>query len=1411
MVSNEEKRQAIQEALERAARLLELSNYRLAYQTLQAVEDDVKQHEVDFPELKSQYDDLVGTARRNARGKIKEAREHLDIILRQPVAEFDEEETRAALRVWETNLLTEEDPLLDSYTERVDQRSDDYSYFVEAETVRQEVEGLWNQAKQLKETSKDITPGELYERFYNRAYDTVREASAAHPTNSVLAALLAQAKNLRDKAGEVEGIVTSGGQLGDYRRVLDFFAAQSEDSLVPFYNRKGEFLGNFSREEAIEKTMVEARAYARQKAAEYRNEASTHLTQGRPREALGSLLRYQDGLDEFLEVQDRDRMTRMEDEIRQDTKKLEEAERIAEEARRAARNNGLKAWQQYLQAQKTHAGVRQQERIVGIGDDIIERLRQELGDHQAKLDVIFERADFQQVVKQANEVLRNYQEIDVRLEDALAAIQDLQTRADRAIRDQQDVIQTLEKARKTAREGEPGAALEAVIRLENRFEGDYLERFPLYEEVKSEINVRADASKELERLGIYKKHQDPVQVERARDNARKAGADRDDDFAMAFNELADELNLHLEYLIAVREFNDWQLDQAEGRLQRVLQDKRAPDYREADELLGEVQDAASHAANLDQMLTQASELIAQGQPETAFQLLRDSARPSTRKDRRRVDELLERARQDWRRLIEEEFKAITIETPVNREAIETSLEDLEVTLETPEVRVRMWRNKLQPYLQAAGAVEAEAVGEYDRARDYWEEARRLSTSKFEEQRFIDRRVAALDKTITRNKQQNLLGRVGNAGDERLTSLAAELTDLAVELSEKAKQYPSDSDYAIWHIQIMLTEATLTQDARKRRILFTNAAEAAREIRLPSSPEADTILRRARLGPDIGQEMKRVEDLLGANKTLGELQEAVQSWENQLAPAVEDFPFLKTWYAEHVEAVVDDLRRQVGDVSTGIDLNHLQPLAKLLVLGSPQGQPLLNGLVELSMRMDGQVDELLQGMETARGYEKSRNVSAMIDAQIADFEYHRQNLETVRSLLRQFSVAPQLRQRADTLERNAKQRADTLREVLRRLTVLKHNYEAATGHLGMGIGRQEEAEELYRTMELDFPTHPMTVELKRQLSGIKTGVADVQRRLKTLRQAMETEDFQEAYAVMNGIKPDELQSFGLDGTLAIPDKWRKRQVNTWVEIRTLVSERMETFRIIQDWFAPFDTPALQGDASANGGNGFGADSTTQMITTGGASWVIDWDSAKQRIYEDLEAGRFDMVRWRVQHVCSNRQNGEFMCLEEALEHAENPPVAEPGTTRVPVEQLVDASSRYRYAMQHAGSIRAQEILTWVKDYCVPLYRRQLTEAEELVESARRREKGWQQYDKQFQAVLKQMATAMTHNHKSKRSKLRQRAKIKLNSRSRSEVAAALSQADAVLGELYRICPQHPLLADMRGHVLLVSARTLLARG
>ncbi|HEX3049034.1 MAG TPA: hypothetical protein VHP83_00145, partial [Aggregatilineaceae bacterium] len=187
MVSNEEKRQAIQEALERAARLLELSNYRLAYQTLQAVEEDVKQHEVDFPELKNQYDDLLGTARRSARGKIKEAREHLDIILRQPVAEFDEEETRAALRVWETNLLTEEDPLLDSYTEQVDQRSDDYTYFVEAETVRQEVEGLWNQAKQLKETSKDITPGELYERFYNRAYDMVREASAAHPTNSVLA------------------------------------------------------------------------------------------------------------------------------------------------------------------------------------------------------------------------------------------------------------------------------------------------------------------------------------------------------------------------------------------------------------------------------------------------------------------------------------------------------------------------------------------------------------------------------------------------------------------------------------------------------------------------------------------------------------------------------------------------------------------------------------------------------------------------------------------------------------------------------------------------------------------------------------------------------------------------------------------------------------------------------------------------------------------------------------------------------------------------------------------------------------------------------------------------------------------------------------------------------------------------
>lgn len=1432
MTLNEEIRPKIEEALRLAAQYKEQKEYKRAYNALRSVETLVQAGEVESTELRRRHDRLMREVRQAANAELQAIQKQLDALFNRPVAEFDEEVARSFLSEWEQNLLGEDRQTLDSYSDSVDRRSDDRRDYEEAARVRREVEGLWQEARHQQATTK-IPPGELFNLYYDRAYSIAAQAAAEYPDNSLLVVLKSEAWRLREEMGNLESLSTSAGQFGKYVDVLDYIDTLKDDDWFPYYRSAEDFVGNFRKQDAKTRLEEEARAFAREKKNKYRSEAMDLRDQFRPREALQALEHFDSyNVTRFLESNDRDELIDLRTQINEHAARLEDAERLVEQARKRAKTGAFPAWQQYVEGARSYPGVLHYEKTLRVANQILDNIRQELKDAFAQQQLQFQAENYRQVIEESDRFIRDCrkaiddarpvlgEKVDVahRLELSLKNFQDLRGEAQRAQTQRDTLRDALEQARQWVLDQRLEEARRSLEQIENSYPPDYLNAFKLYGEVSSELSVRLSAEKELERLKGMLTHPDPVAVQRAQENARAAANVRQDNFADKFADVADQLGLHLDFLRAQREVSEGQFEDARKRLESLLLDDRAPDMHAAERLLEEVKQTLTEAEDLSLLFQTVVQLLKENRAEEAYERIKDVRAPASGPDRRRFNDLRGQAVDALRERIKLDLRQLRIDSPSDDlEQAEKDLSQLEFELEEAPGEIRRLRRQLNPYIAAAAARKAEDVAaknedpaKFEEARRHWTRALDLAKGRLDDEEYINRRLYDLEKKILSQEVDHLLARARNSDrEEDVMQFRSSLHDLSAQLEKKAKEAPTDPEFVLWNLEILLAEVELTSSTDERLDLFNKAASKAGQIRRERfSKYATALLNRARLGPGIGRAMKTIESRLGPEKSIQELEEAIRVWQDELEPHKKEFPFADVWYHNLYEDTVRKLSdiTQKRDVEGKGKFDYLGAYAKLRILGSVQGNALDGELYNTWSTLSPEIERLLKNYRIAGGYEHLPTPLDQVKKQIEDLSAHWTAVELIRSLLDRFRESTQeLRELAHEHEGKAKTESQMLKQAFQELDSLQQKYEAAlallSGEQGNSPERQRAASDLYQKMQVqDFRDHPLTKDLGDRLSRIAKGQTGLTGVLDSLRDAMKKTDYRLAESLVKQIDPQELNRYGLEGALKIPDG--SGVINTWKDVQEIIPQRRECFDRVLNWYDPFDAgpqEVVPGEV-ANGAassNGFDEDEplaggTSPEGAEARISRVVNWEAERQRIEADLKSGQFERARQRITRAVT-RSSRQGMCLHDALARAENPPLADT-PDRFAADETDDINWRYHIALDRAGSETVKKMLTWVREVCIPEYREQLEEADALWDEINQTEQNWKLLDNKFKTALKEIAALLDERSRSSRSLFKK-------GKEPPDLNQKRKQAHNVINQMANLCPSHPLIKSMREHALL----------
>lgn len=1407
MSSIEEIRQKIETGLDHAATFLNEGRIRLADQELESIAADVTDHADEMRDLADSYQSLRREVRNHKLNQIKEIRAFLDRFLNLEPADSDpvhEDEAREQLQTWRGLLPgnPDEDPELGSYYTAVQDKIADVTDYRIAAATDQMVSAKIEEAKRLQRSRRDVPPQQL-QALYNDAYEIALKAASANPNNRWLEAIKDRAFQHREQMVNYVALLTSGGQAGEYKKLLAYYESVPDGSDVEYIARGQEFVGKITKEDAIQRTKTEARAYASEKAKEYEQRALVLLDENRPDEALGELSRYRDNqLDTFLEAHERERIQELEVEIQAERHKLRDAESKAEQAIVAANSDGRKAWRFYIEAKQTYAGVVHRPVHDQARRGAILRLQHELRDLIDTLEAQFEREEYRSIVEKTRSAIRSYGDLNIpELYEAIARLESIQSYTETQLTIQTDIINKLTQVKDLLarrQDTETKRASTILKELEQNYDRALLVQIENYVALRSLVNSQLDAEGELQRLRDFVAHEDPLTVERAMRSARDSANLDASNVDQRFVDIAIQLELHLNFLKAARAYSQGQLDTARDFLKPVLEaGNLAPDGAAALDLEDEIREILDQTLMTKVAFESAEMEIAGGNAREAFYHLRDLPTPPTRGERNKLRDLLTAARTQWRREIIEYFSSLTVEHPgTEAEMIEQLLEALRIDLDYPR-DAETWGRQLYPVIEAARAEVAESEArlsgrerDYEIALKHWQNILRATGGNPQTRRYVEHRINDINRTIVSTRKTLLLAQAVQAEDTAIPEMVGELATLVDEL-RGLSQRTGDIIYDIWGIEVTLTQAMLTESPQKRQNLFDSSAQFAQRADLARTVHDDDRLEAERLkyvriakkGPEIGRLMSQVERQLGAKKSLEEIQEAVTIWEAQLAIHEADFVTLRNWYAKLRDTVIQDLSTQIDDLQTGLDLKHLQPLAKLLLLGDVRGNTLSSDISRLSARLDEQVEIALSNFRSGRGYEQLTEPNDVITAQIKELEGHLKNVTTIYEILTRFETTFRMESAEDLLQSSLTQSED-LRTAIEQLKTLKRDFDGINTSLAEGSVGKDVVDKTLNGMKAGFPEHPATKNAERQRNTSFETLADLEERIEELARAMQNEDFVYANQLMNGIRAENLVQLRLDGKLGIPDVYTNQVYDHWADVVGLVTMRLRYIEMIRDWAAPFAGDMTPGVIDCNIKSKRGADD--EVVNT----WVVNWQEVLHRVKQQRHEGEFEAAIQLIQEAAYGEATKQ-MSLQLAIDQAENPIwVEETQNESIGARVTGDVSYRYRMAIRYAGTRCGAKILQDVQDRCLKLYREQLHEAEKLANGLRELQTRWNNYEKQYKAALRSIAAQLGR---------------KRNRFDRNIVDQDLAQIDAILEAMANISGQNPLLNEMRDHYLINQAR------
>lgn len=1401
MTSQEQMRQRMNEVLGQIRNLIDHQSWRMAYRELQRIKPEIDAQRENLIDLVQLHRELSKELKETTSSVIQSSKDGLKKLINLSLEAFDSDRAQELLTQWEDCQLdeTEIDPEFISWRDSIRIRRDEASAYRVSSVTQNLLEAKWAEIEEIKRTRRDVAPNEIAE-LYNTALTIARDAAAQNPTNSYLAALHDRAQRLREEAGKVEGIATSGAESGAYKRVLASYKKYKDDDLIPVYDIEGNFISNLPKQEARERTLIDARAYAQGKIAEYRDVAAPLRREDKPREALSALQRYKENeLDEFLEPNDIERIHQLENELFEEIRTLEVAESKAEEAAKVAETDGLQAWKTLTAAMDTHRGLRHSQRVQDIRADIILRLNQELKAHYEDLSLTFQNGDWHTVTRKGKHLKDTYSNIDDQLAAGLRLINVLINDADSSIKLHDEVTRVFSQVKILLDNHDRSSAEEAqdlINGLQSKYDRSRLEIFEDYESLVSRIQQQLNANTELERLGKYESHTDPAAVERAINNAR-AGAQHVDDDGMAqrYTEVAQILELHLEFLRAQRDYSSKQLDDALSRLtQKVLIDERAPDTKVAEDLLSKITKELELKKDIANQLLSARDFLENGRYPEALGIIRDLIVGSlTRDERAQVEGVRSEIARQWRIQIEQKFMRLTVHDEVNRKEIEDDLDDLKTNLDLDRESDK-WRSRLAPILMVAQAREEESVSNYEQAERFWTDALRLPGIRADARQYIETQLNRLNSITVTNELNAILTRIATAEDRDIPHLVGQLSDLATKLGEYEQKW-RDVGYSILQLQAVIVQATLTEDPNKRARLFSHASNISRRPQLTREVGDEALehlrirqIQLADLGPRIAEWMGDIELRLAADKTLDEIQNAVSIWKENLSQYSHDFASLDIWYRKRKERVVAKLVAEVPN-TVGVRIEQLSPLAKLLILEQPQGKVLEQEIGKLSANLDKQIEEALGSYKTAAAYQSIESPKDIINKQIKEFEDLVNNLNIIAKILSQFNITStaELQAIAQNVQQRQKQDVDNLEQTIKSLTQLRNDYESVVRRSGEGFQQVEEARKLLETMKEKFPEHPATIKAFREIDGVSNRLGDLKKKLDSLRDYMKQERFVEANQIIASIDVKALRSYKLHDNLNIEDVYQHRTLNTWEEVVGTAQKRLQALETIQAWAAPFAPdinfdlytckPRPQNDATQ-------ADEESQ------AKWVVEWDAIHAEVETLIEQGHFSAAINRIQEALDGVK-GRFMGLNKAIEQIQNPPLVDVPPDLAYITNAIDRNGRYIQAIRYAGTNCGRKILQDIQVNCVGLYQQQSKEAEDKIKEIRVLVDRWNQYESQYTAALKRIAGVLGPK--------------KGNAKSATEIRQGVNQASSVLKKMREMSPDHVLLPAMSDHYILSQAR------
>ncbi|MFW5696325.1 MAG: hypothetical protein ACOCXR_00910 [Phototrophicaceae bacterium] len=518
------------------------------------------------------------------------AREWLDKALNADLLLFNIDAARQRLNQWANTLEdAEADPDLARYRSRVVERTRLKHLELQARGVVAHCNELWRQASTLERDDSPPHPDSLLESHYRVAYEVAQSAQMEYPDNHTLADLLERAQRMYNEKQSARDLYTMAIEEDRYADALDLIEALETIELLPRFRvvssaagdetqtRTLVFSGMVSLDAAYTEIESLGRRWANAHVAQMLQAVHDHLTAFRPQAAL-DLLASRKRIEHFAEAPIRDKLHEFEQRASDDLRRLQQAERRAQQALHIIDDNLISAWDIYMEAYSLYRGA------PSLGEARSAILSEMLADLERRV-VEAEDAFNNRMMERIGQIYQaarlDYSDRAPELEERLARLEELDWQARTFTEYRRSAVQMLDRMRGLVVE-DVSAAAEMLAKLEE---------YPVLvlEDLPGLVDVRAAIRRRLNQEMLYNRlykllHTDSIEeVEQGIAEAMQQSDAR-------FDHLLRDLETHLTYLSGHVEYAVGQMRQAMGLFEQVAAHEGHPDQAEAERLSAEIRE-----------------------------------------------------------------------------------------------------------------------------------------------------------------------------------------------------------------------------------------------------------------------------------------------------------------------------------------------------------------------------------------------------------------------------------------------------------------------------------------------------------------------------------------------------------------------------------------------------------------------------------------------------------------------------------------------------------------------------------------------------------------------------------------------------------------------------------------------------